>query len=292
MEDFVILTDSCSDLDAALRSEFGVEYLPMRVLYEDKDLPADLDWGAIGFKEFYDLMRANIRVRTSQVNTPDYVEAFEKYVAAGKGVLSLSCSSALSSSYRGSLVARDEVLKKHPDAQIFCIDSRISSFGLGMLCILASRLRAEGKPLADVAAYIEENKQSVHQYGTVEDLVYLKRAGRVSAASAVFGGLLQVKPIIISNEKGDNVAVEKVKGRKNSFVRIADLVKEDYTASPCEEIFLGHADCEEDAARMQALLAERLPGVTVRVGKIGPIIGASCGPGMLAVYCCGKGVQG
>lgn len=288
MKKFAILTDSCSDLDRENRERFDVDYLPMRMLFNERDLPADLDWTDVSFGEFYRMMRDGIRIRTAQINAMEYAEAFESYVAKGADILSISCSSALSSSFKGSLVARDKVLAKHPDAKIFCIDSRISSLGQGMLCKAASLLRGQGKSIEEVAGYIEKNKQRVKQFATVENLVYLKRAGRVSAASAVFGGLLQIKPIIVSDEKGENVAVEKVKGRKNSLGRIADLVQGAYEKDPLYGICIGHADCEQDALALRSLIAERLPGAEITVDKIGPIIGASSGPGMLSAYCYAK----
>lgn len=288
MKKFAILTDSCSDLDRENRERFDVDYLPMRMLFNERDLPADLDWADVSFGEFYRMMRDGIRIRTAQINAMEYAEAFESYVAKGADILSISCSSALSSSFKGSLVARDKVLAKHPDAKIFCIDSRISSLGQGMLCKAASLLRGQGKSIEEVAGYIEKNKQRVKQFATVENLVYLKRAGRVSAASAVFGGLLQIKPIIVSDEKGENVAVEKVKGRKNSLGRIADLVQGAYEKDPLYGICIGHADCEQDALALRSLIAERLPGAEITVDKIGPIIGASSGPGMLSAYCYAK----
>ena len=288
MKKFAILTDSCCDLDRENRARFDVDYLPMRMLFNERDLPADLDWADVSFGEFYRMMRDGIRIRTAQINAMEYAEAFESYVAKGADILSISCSSALSSSFKGSLVARDKVLAKHPDAKIFCIDSRISSLGQGMLCKAASLLREQGKSIEEVAGYIEKNKQRVKQFATVENLDYLKRAGRVSAASAVFGGLLQIKPIIVSDEKGENVAVEKVKGRKNSLGRIADLVQDAYEKDPLYGICIGHADCEQDALALRSLIAERLPGAEITVDKIGPIIGASSGPGMLSAYCYAK----
>lgn len=271
MKNYVILTDSCSDLPKELREKYGVEYLPMRILYGDKDIPADLDWGEISFEQFYALMRDGVRIKTSQVNASEYVAAFEKYAGEGLGVLSISCSSALSSSYKGSIVARDEVKAKFPDAEIICIDSRNSCAGLGQLCITASKLRAEGKTLAETAEYIEKNKQRMNQFCTVESLAYLKRAGRVSATSAVFGGLLQVKPIIISDVNGQNGAIEKVKGRKNSFERLVTLFAEAYEDDPYQQLVIAHADCYEDALTLKKMLEERLKEKAgeIEIRKIG-----------------------
>ena len=292
MRDYVILSDSCCDLDADLRKKYGIEYIPMRIIFGDTDIPASLDWEKISPKEFYDMMRGGVRVRTAQINADEFKEAFSKYLDEGKDVMYIACSSALSNSYKRSLMAHDILAQERPDGKIVCIDSRNACLGLGMICMTASELRAEGKSIDETAQYIEAHKQEVNQFATVESLNYLKRAGRVSTTSAVFGGLLQVKPIIISDADGQNVAVEKVKGRKNSLVRLADLFKETYRSNPHQRICIGHADAPEAAEELKTLVKERMPeeGVEVITAGIGPIIGATTGPGTLAVYCYGKEV--
>lgn len=292
MRDYVILSDSCCDLDADLRKKYGIEYIPMRIIFGDTDIPASLDWEKISPKEFYDMMRGGVRVRTAQINADEFKEAFSKYLDEGKDVMYIACSSALSNSYKSSLMAHDILAQERPDGKIVCIDSCNACLGLGMICMTASELRAEGKSIDETAQYIEAHKQEVNQFATVESLNYLKRAGRVSTTSAVFGGLLQVKPIIISDADGQNVAVEKVKGRKNSLVRLADLFKETYRSNPHQRICIGHADAPEAAEELKTLVKERMPeeGVEVITAGIGPIIGATTGPGTLAVYCYGKEV--
>ncbi len=297
MKKFAILSDSCCDLDRNMRLKYDVDYIPMRIIIENKtagdtDIPADLDWPEISFKDFYDLMRAGTRIRTAQIKTEEYEAVFDKYLSKGMDVLYIACSSALSGSYKSSLPARDAMNAKYSKNKVVCIDSRNACMGLGLICITASELRSEGNDIDKTAEYIEAHKQEVNQYATVESLVYLKRAGRVSTTSAVFGGILQVKPIIISSADGQNVAIEKVKGRKNSLVRIADMFKENYADNPHQHIFIMHADSEEDAAKLKALIEERMPDKSIEVLTygIGPIIGSTTGPGALAVYSYGKNV--
>ena len=291
MRKFVIITDSCSDLDKATRDKYDIRYIPMRLLYDDRDIPADLDWGIISFEEFYKLMREGVRFKTAQINVQEYLAEFEKIIKEGYDILSISCSSAFSSSYKGSLTARDELKEKHPEAEIICIDSRNACWGLGNLCITASKLREEGREIHEVADYIEANKQRMNQFCTVESLTYLKRAGRVSATSAVFGGLLQVKPIIISDVSGQNSAVEKVKGRKNSFDRIIEMYVDAYEKDPYQRIVIAHADCADDAQTLKKALSEKIPDEEIEIAKIGPIIGASAGPGTVSIYGFGTEVK-
>ncbi len=296
MKQFAILSDSCCDLSKENREKYGIDYVPMHVLYDDKgvqkDIPADLDWNELGFKQFYDMMRDGVRFRTAQVNAPEFEPIFEKYAEEGKDVIYISCSSALSSSYKQSLMAKDAVLAKHPEAKIFCVDSLNSCHGLGMMCLAAADMRAEGKSAEEAAEYLEQHKLEVNQIVTVDSLTYLKRAGRVSAVSAVFGGLLQVKPILISDVTGQNLAVEKVKGRKNSLIRIADLVAQTITEHDYQRLFVVHADCEDEAKILRDLIKTRLAGkdIAIEIQTIGPIIGASAGPATIGAYFFGKEV--
>lgn len=152
----------------------------------------------------------------------------------------------------------------------------------------ASDLRAKGKDIHQVAQALEELKGNVNQLGTVDDLKYLKRAGRVSATTAVFGTLLNIKPIIVSNDKGENVSAEKVKGRIKSFRRLAELTKELYTSANMEGVFISHGDCLEGAEKLRDFILELMPTVKITIGILNPIVGASCGPNTLAVYFVGQ----
>lgn len=293
MQKFVIITDSCSDLNEELRQQYDIHYVPMHFHCQGKQYDADLDWKEISAKDFYDLMRDGNRIMTAQVTAPQYTAKFEEFLKEGFDVLSISCSSALSGSVNASYVARDELAAKYPERKIICIDSLISCFGLGMLCMRASELRAEGKTIEETAAWIEENKLNVHQEATVERLAYLKQAGRVTAASAFFGTLLSIKPIIISDEAGQNAAVEKVKGRKTSLERIVERTAEAYQTVPYQKIYIGHADAPADAQILKEKLQEKLQEkcVEIGIGYIGPIVGASVGPGTVGIYFYGDKVQ-
>lgn len=292
MKQFAIMSDSSCDLSTENRARYGIDYINMRILYGDKEMPADLDWKELSTKEFYDLMRSGTKIRTTQINAAEYEAMFEKYMQEGKDVLYLACSSGLSSSFKQSLIARDKVLAKYPEAKIECIDARRACHGLGLLCLTAAQMREEGKSFEEIWEYIIGHRQEVHQFGAVDSLVYLRRAGRVNALSAVFGGLLQVKPIIATDVLGQNLAIEKLKGRKNSIIRIADLVKENYTPHEYQHIFVVHADCEDEAKWLKDLIKERIPdeNVPIDIEPLGPVIGASTGPGMIAAYFYGKEV--
>lgn len=293
MRKIVIITDSCADLNKELRTKYDIEYTPMRVLYDTNDIPASLDWEIISAPDFYEAMKKGTIFKTSQINAEQYLDVFEEELKKGNDILSISCSSALSASYYGSVRAKEELIEKYPDAKICCIDSRNSSLGLGIMCITASLMRQEGKSIDEIVKYIETHKQEMNQIATVEDLNYLKRAGRVTAASAVFGSILKIKPIIISDTLGQNVAIKKVRGRLTSIKTIVEMCKENYTNT--NNLFIGitHAACLEDALEIKQMLLDTIPETKKAefiIDYIGPIVGASVGPGTVSVYFYGKEV--
>jgi len=291
MKKYVILTDSGSDLDKSLREKYDIDYVCMHFSCEGKDYDADLDWENISAKEFYDAMREGKRFITAQVNVEQYKTAFEKYAQEGKDVLYVATSSGISAGIQASRVAREEVLKKYPDMKIVCIDALRACFALGLLAIRASELRAEGKTIEENAQWIEENKMTVNMIGSVDSLTYLKRAGRVSATSAFFGGLLNIKPIIIADAKGHNFALSKVKGRKVSLERIADMIKEAWEDVPYQRLMICHADCIEEAEELKQMIFVRLgKEVEAHIGYVGSAVGSAVGPGMIGAFCFGKKV--
>lgn len=291
MKKFVIITDTGCDLEKSFREQYDIEYVPMHYSLDGKDYVADLDWAQISAPDFYQYMRDGKRFITAQVNVATYKSAFKKFLDEGYDILSLSTSSNISASVEASRVARAEILQEYPEAKIICVDTLRACYALGILVLRASELRAEGKTIEETAEWIETHKNTVNMIGSVDKLTYLKQAGRVSAASAFFGGLLNIKPIIIADAKGRNFAIEKVKGRKVSLNRIAELVKEAYEDLDYQRICISHADCLDEAKELQQLVEEKLgKKLDVHIGYVGCAVGSAVGPGMLGVYLFGKEV--
>ena len=286
MNKFVIITDSSSDLDATLREKYDLHYIPNRFSYQGKEYNDDTDWQVLSQQEFYDYLRAGNRIITSQISAVACEETFEKFLKEGYDILTLSCPEVLSSTVNVCRSKRDKMKEKYPERKIICIDTTISSGGLTLLCIKASELRAEGKTIEETAQWVEENKKFIHQEGSVENLNYLKRAGRISATSAFFGGLLHIKPMIVSDIHGYNVAIEKVKGRKTSLLRTVERMLENIRPEICPYIFIHHTACEEDALFLKAEILKKVnvKEEDIHIGNINAVMGASVGPGMFGVY--------
>lgn len=289
MREFVIFGDSTCDLDKSLRRKYGIEYVAMKYIVDDQEFTADLDFTLHSPKEHYDFMRAGKRVYTTQVPKNDFYEAFQAALAQDKDVLYISCSSGLSASFNAATLVAKELNDAAGETRIYCVDSLISSLGQGYLLMEASKKRAEGLSIQETAKHIENIRMRVNQFGTVDSMEYLRRAGRVKASKAFFGNLFGVKPIIISDVKGHNFAFRKVKGSANARTAIADLAVE-AAEGVYDTLLISHADCEKEAMILRDEILKRAPFKEVIFGYIGPVVGASVGPGTLIAFTFGKEV--
>ena len=287
---FVIFVDSTSDLNRQQREQYQIEYVAMNYVLDGKEYPASLDWDSHSPKEFYDLMRAGKRITTTQVPREVLTTAFETCLKEGKDVVYVACSSALSGTWNLSTVVAKELSETYPDNRVYCVDSLISSLGQASLAIMASQMREQGKSAAETAAYLEENRLKVNQYGTCDTLEYLRRAGRVKASKAFFGNLFGVKPVLISDKVGQNYAVKKAKGNLNARIAVAEGIVEAVENSETQVLYISHADNEEGALQVKDLVLERAPFADVHIDCITPIVGSCVGPGTIIAFCYGKEV--
>ena len=289
-KDYAIVGDSTCDLTSELRKKYSIEYVKMNYVVEGSEYPASLDWESHTAQEFYGLMRNGKRVTTTQVPRGVFESEFKKHLQAGRDILYIGCSSALSGSVNLARTIAEELIEEYPERNIICIDALNSSLGQGMMLIKAAMLREEGVSIEENAAYIEENKLRVNQCGTVASLEYLRKAGRVKASSAFFGNLFGVKPIIISDAIGQNYAIKKVKGAINARKEIARMIAEEAIEPEHHQLCITHADCEAEALALRDEILALKPFAGVTLNYIGPIVGASVGPGTVIAYCYGEKV--
>ncbi len=291
MAKFKIFIDSTGDLPKELRDKYDIDYCPMTVQVDGKDVLASLDYDqGYSLKEFYDVMREGRRIFTSQVPAPTFVAKFTEALEAGLDILYIACSDKLSASVLTGEKVAEDLRVKYPERKIVVFDSLIACLGQGLMAVYASNLRKEGKSLDEVHAWLNENKNKFNQFATVATLSYLKQAGRVSATSAFFGNIFGVKPILISDAIGQNFAIEKVKGTKASLLYIAKGIVEAADGLEGKEIYIGHADDLAAAEFVRAEILRLAPDAKTYIGPIGPIVGASTGPGTVACYVFGKEV--
>lgn len=285
---YVFMTDSDSDLPFRYVDQLEMTMVYMPYILDGKEYLDDL--GRDGKqKEYFDNMRAGAAPVTSLLPTPVYVEYFEPCFEAGRDILFLAFSSQLSSTIQNIFAAREELLAKYPERKMIVVDTLSISAPQTLLILAAYKQYEQGKPMEEVAAWVEENKFRAQAWFTVDDLKYLRRGGRISAMAATLGTALDLKPIIILNKEGRLVSADKVRGRKAALRHIADKTAENILDPENQTLILMHADAPEDAARLEALIRERVPSIgSIETMYVGPVIGAHCGPGTIASCFMGK----
>ena len=288
MKDFVIFVDSTADLGKSVREKYNIDYIYMSYAVDGKEHPALLDWEEISAPEFYDIMRGGKRITTTQITVEKTKEAFEKVLSEGKDILYIACSSALSGSVNLAKSVAADLMNQYEGAEIYCLDSLISSLGQGCMAIDASIMRSEGKSLKEIFDLLEKTKLTYNYGATVDSLEYLKRAGRVKASKAFFGNLFGVKPIIISDAIGQNYAFSKAKGAKNAKLAIADFVAQNVIDAENQTLYISHADALASAEELKEDIFNLVKFKDVYINYIGPIVGASVGPGTIIASFKGK----
>lgn len=289
-KNFAIISDSTCDLEKSLREKWNISYVNMNYIIDDKEYIASLDWESHSPKEYYDMMRKGVFIRTAQVTRQTFEQAFEENAKEGKDVLYISCSSALSGSISLGNIIANEMMEKYPDCRIRCVDSLISSLGQGKLVMHAAALRDAGNDVDAVADELQNMRLTMNQLGTVESLEYLKRVGRVTASSAFFGNLFGIKPLIISDALGQNYAVKKARGALNAKREMANMIAENVINPEEQCLYISHADALESAEQFRDEIMKVVKFKDCYINYIGPIVGASVGPGTVIAFYYGKEV--
>ena len=281
MNEYVIFTDSSCDLSPEMLAAWGVESLSLTFRFGDSD--KEYHNGDMNIADFYQKMREGGVAKTSAVNTQSFKEAFEKILGQGKDILYIGFSSGLSTTYNSASAAAHMLRDDFPEHKIITVDSLAASAGLGLLVRLATEKRDSGASIEEAASYIEGIKLRLCHWFTVEDLVYLKRGGRVSPTAAFVGNMLGIKPILHVDDAGHLINVAKIRGRKPSVVALANKYTE--LADPdLKRVFISHGDCISDAEYLASLI-EAKHGVKAEVITcVGSVIGAHSGPGTLALF--------
>ena len=279
MNKFEILSDSCLDLPGELVARFGIGIAPLRVVYDGN---TEFDDGTMEHPDFYNGIRQGKMPQTSAVNPEGWKKLMKPALNDGRDVLVLTVSSGLSTTYQSAVIAAGELEEKFPKRKILVVDSLSASVGLGLLVYHAVRLREEGKTLEEVHFWLETQKLHVCHWVTVNDLMHLKRGGRVSAATAVVGTMLQIKPVLIMDNEGRLATVAKARGRKAAMEKLVEKYVETGIPGANDVVIVGHGDCPEDARMLEQMLKEQ--GVKqVITSYVGNVIGAHTGPDVLVI---------
>lgn len=284
MSDFVILTDSSADLGEELVRELDVQVLPLGFVMDDHNYLNYPDNREMDPHLFYERLRNGDIATTNAVNVAQYTEALEPLLQAGKDVLILAFSSGLSTTYNSSRLAVEELSAKYPDRKLYTVDTLSASLGQGLLVWYASKARERGGTIEEVRDWVEERRLNLCHQFTVDDLHFLKRGGRISAATAVVGSMLQIKPVLHVDDEGHLINIGKARGRQAALKALVDRMEETAIDSGSLTVFISHGDCLEDARTVAEMVKKRFNVQDIYINYVGPVIGAHSGPGTVALF--------
>ena len=282
MKDYVIFADTACDIKPEVLADWGVPYESLTFKFEDDEkIYANNDMTT---EEFYNRMKEGGVAKTAAVNPEAFLVGFDKVLAEGKDILYLGFSSGLSTTYNSARIAANELKEKYPDSKIIVIDTLGASAGIGLLVRLVLDKKDAGATIEEAADYAKELIPGLCHWFTVDDLVYLKRGGRVSAAAAFFGNMIGIKPVLHVDDEGHLVPVLKVRGRKTSLTTIADKYGELAKDKKNGLVYISQAACENDAKALADILNARYGAEVKIITDVGPVIGAHAGPGTIALF--------
>lgn len=287
MAEYRIFADAACDIPKTMLSDWGVSMIDMTFRFTDEDherMNSETD-----VPDFYDQMRAGRCSRTSAINSAAFQDAFRPTLEQGTDVLYVAFSSGGSTTFEQSLAAVKQLRKEFPERKILSVDALAYSGGLGFTVYLAAKKQQSGASIEEVFRYVEETRLSVCHWFTVDDLVYLKRGGRVSAATALVGTMLGIKPVLHVDDEGHLVSVDKARSRRRSLKALADRYRDTALDPKHGPVFIGHGDCLEDAQILADMIREYSGGKEVDlIHYIGPVIGSHSGPGTIALFFLGS----
>ena len=288
MEQYTIAIDASVDIEESYLKENGITLIPMKYMLGGKECVLEKRLTEDEMHAFYDAMRDGAPVSTSQITPFFYEEVFGREAAAGNNVLYLSLSGGLSNTYNSACSAVQDLKEDYPDFQAEVVDTLAATGGMGLLLIKAVEGRAQGLSLAENAAKLRDLAKKVCHWFFVDDLVYLRRGGRISAATAIAGAMLNIKPVLRIDEEGKLISFSKQRG----LPRVKRFLAEEFEAAkePAlgHDVVLIHADCEDRIPDLRDKVLAADPEAKIHICSLSPIIGAHTGPGMMAGIHFGK----
>lgn len=288
MNGYQIITDSNTDLSPALAKELGIEIIPMEFTLGGTPYLQFPDERELSNQIFYERLSAGETTTTHQINAAIFTETFERYLQAGTDVLYIGFSSGLSGTYNCSRLVAQELSEKYTDRRIVVVDSLAASMGEGLLVYNAVQKQREGLSIDELASWVQDNRNRLAHWFTVDDLNFLKRGGRVSGAAALFGTMLGIKPVLHVDDEGHLIPVEKVRGRKNSLDALVNHMDETVEHPEEQTIFISHGNAPKDAEYVAEQVKARFSVKNIYINYIGPVIGSHSGPGTVALFFLGK----
>lgn len=287
MSSFVISADVNCDLNDELSKEYDIEILPGHMVTPtEADLLTYPNWDSFtSMENFYSELSANPdKFATSPPNSRECAVFFEKCASEGKELLHLCISSGISGAFDFAVEAKNEVLKKYPQAKIKVVDTMRFGPGFGLMVIYAAIKRNEGASLDEVYDYIEENKNRFHQAGWLDDLSFVAKKGRLTHAKAFFGTLAGVKPIGEFDYNGLTTVIGKFKGAKSAYKGLLNYIEKTIENPEEQIIFIAQSNRLDAAVKYKEMIEEKFHPKAVVIKDLYASCGVNVGPGLMAAY--------
>ena len=276
-----IITDTCCDFPQAMYEELKLSVVPLSLNFAQKVYTT---FSEDVLKKVYSGLRAGENATTSAANPDTWASAIRPVLENGEDALVMAFSSGLSTTYQSAVIAADELMEEFPGRTVKVVDTLAASMGQGLLVWYACQKRDAGMPLEALSSWCEENKLHLAHWFTVDDLMYLKRGGRVSTATAILGTMLQIKPVLHVDNEGHLISVSKARGRKAALDALVKKMEETALPGENDTIFISHGDCLEDAQYVGEALKKKCGVKNVVISYVGGVIGSHAGPGTVALF--------
>lgn len=283
----VIIIDSSCDLPLEFIEKNKIPFLGLVCHLDGKEYVDDFG-KTLTYEKFYNRIREGCMPTTSQINVYRFYEAFKKYVEEGKSVIYLAMSSKMSGCYNSAVIAKQQLEEELGDVDISVVDTKSACIGEGLLVYYACEMLKNGATKNEIVDWVENNKINVQHWFIVEDLLHLKKGGRLSAAKANIGTLLQIKPTIYIDKEGNLVNISNSRGRKKAVKGLIDKFEENALINEDTVIGISHGDCLEEAIALKNSVLEKYKVKDVLINHVGPVIASHTGSGMLSLCFIGK----
>lgn len=281
---FAIFTDGCSNLPGDLLRKLDIRVMSCTYRMGEQSITYSGDIDHFNAKEHYDLLRRGEVITTSLTNADTFARAFRPALEAGLDVVYVGISSGISGTYQAASIAAEELREVFPQRTIRTVDSMGAGLGTGLLTCRGADYRNAGMTADQAADLLDEDVKGLCEFFTVDSLHYLRRSGRISAATAAIGTMLNIKPLLRGDEEGHIVSCGKYRGRKKAVEAIlqkyADLAVEPQNG----RVAITHGDCPEEASALAAQVRAIAEPKELIVCPHEPFTGSHVGPGMLALF--------
>ncbi len=290
-ENFAILTDAGGDFTREIIAKYGIEETPMStVVWPDgSEKPTDLYWDTMKPEEYFTLMTNKKNNFSSSIPSPQtIIDRLSALAKAGRNVVVITISSAMSGGFSAFTVAAREVMEKYSNIKIEVIDSLRYSGAIDLIAVEASLCREKGMDFDSTVKYLQDFRLRIHQCGFIDDLFFLARKGRIGKGKAFMGNMIGIKPLgDLCNETGQTQIIGKARGYKAVLKLFPEYIKKTIGHSTGKSFVVTYSLREAQALEMKRMIEETFHPENLIFVPVGQSTGCNVGPGLAAAFYAG-----